>query len=167
MADEEPKEGEVPVEAAPKKKGKLLIIIIIAVVLLVAGGGGAFFFLKKSGGGEGKDAKKEADKKAEEVVMYPIDPFVVNLSDQGGNKFLKVTLQLELANAGPQTAEKTKLKNPQLRDAIITLLTSKSAETLVSPEGKLQLKDEISVRTNQILGENAVKNVYLTEFVMQ
>lgn len=166
MADE-PKEGEAQPEAPPKKKGKLLIIIIIVVVLLLAGGGGAFFFLKKSGGGEGKDAKKEAEKKAEEVVMYPIEPFVVNLTDQGGGKFLKVTLQLELANAGPTTAEKTKAKNPQLRDAIITLLTSKSAETLVSPEGKLQLKDEISVRANQILGENSVKNVYLTEFVMQ
>ncbi|MBF0328297.1 MAG: flagellar basal body-associated FliL family protein [Nitrospirae bacterium] len=168
MADEEPKEGEAAEAPPPKKKGKLLIIIIVAVVLLVGGGGGAFFFLKKSGGGgEGKEAEKKADKKGEDVVMYSIEPFVVNLTDQGGGKFLKVTLQLELANAGPTTSDKAKAKNPQLRDAIITLLTSKSAETLVSPEGKLQLKDEISVRANQILGEGAVKNVYLTEFVMQ
>jgi flagellar FliL protein len=63
--------------------------------------------------------------------------------------------------------EKAKQKSPQLRDAIITLLTSKSSESLFPPEGKLQLKDEINARMNQVLGANTVKNVYLTDFVMQ
>ncbi|MBI3591994.1 MAG: flagellar basal body-associated FliL family protein, partial [Nitrospirae bacterium] len=53
------------------------------------------------------------------------------------------------------------------RDAIITLLTSKTFDALMSPEGKLQLKDEINMTANQILGNNSVKNAYLTEFVMQ
>jgi flagellar FliL protein len=63
--------------------------------------------------------------------------------------------------------EKAKTKTPQIRDAIITLLTSKTSDALISPEGKLQLKDEINIRINQVLGENSVKNVYLTDFVMQ
>lgn len=163
MADEkeEPKEGE---EASPpKKKGKGMLLIIIIVVVALAGGGGAFFFFKKAGGPAEKEQKKE--EKKDEGVMFPVDPFVVNLTDQSGSKFLKVSLQLELAN--PLLLEKAKAKNPQIRDAVITLLTSKSSETLVSPEGKLQLKDEVNIRANQILGENSVKNVYLTDFVMQ
>lgn len=154
-----------------KKKGKTMMLIIIVVVVLLAGGGGAFFFMKKGakpageGGEAGGEQKTEAGKKADEGVMFPVEPFVVNLNDQAGNRFLKVSLQLELSN--PVLLEKGKAKGPQIRDAIITLLTSKTSEALMSPEGKLQLKDEINIRVNQILGENSVKNVYLTDFVMQ
>lgn len=148
----------------PKKKmGKGLIVIIIVVVAVLAGGGGAFFFLSKSG--DKAQKKEKEDVKKDESVMYALDPFVVNLSDQGATKFLKVSMQLELSN--PLTLESAKGKTPQIRDAIINLLTSKTSDSLMSPEGKLQLKDEINMMANQILGNNTVKNVYLTEFVMQ
>jgi len=58
-------------------------------------------------------------------------------------------------------------KTPQLRDAIITLVSSKSAESVASPEGKLQLKDELLLRANQSVGKDIFKNLYFTEFVMQ
>jgi flagellar FliL protein len=63
--------------------------------------------------------------------------------------------------------EKAKNKTPQLRDAIITLITNKISEDLITAEGKIILKDEIKQRANQILGEGTVLNVYLTDFVMQ
>jgi len=53
------------------------------------------------------------------------------------------------------------------RDAIITLVSSKSAEAVSSPEGKLQLKDELLLRANQSVGKDVFKNLYFTEFVMQ
>lgn len=143
-----------------KKKSKNMILIIIIVVAVLAGGTGAFFFFTKS-----KAKEKKEETKAEEGVMFALEPFVVNLSDQTGNRFLKISVQLELA--GPLMMEKAKGKTPQIRDAIITLLTNKTSEALMSPEGKLQLKDEINIRGNQILGENSVKNVFLTDFVMQ
>ena len=166
MADEkeEKVEGEEEQDAPKKKKkGPNLILIIIIAVAVLAGGGGAFFFLSKSK--SAKPEKKEETKAAEEGVMFALDPFVVNLSDQTGNRFLKVSVQLEVS--GPVIMEKAKVKMPQIRDAIITLLTNKTSEALIAPEGKLQLKDEINMRANQILGENSVKNVYLTDFVMQ
>jgi flagellar FliL protein len=134
----------------------IIIIVVAAVVLAVVG----FVVVPKFMGG--------GDKKAEvkdEGVMFTLEPFVVNLNDAGGPKFLKVSIQLELANA--TLMDKAKAKAPQIRDAVITLLTSKSSESLFPPEGKLQLKDEINARMNQILGTGSVKNVYLTDFVMQ
>jgi flagellar FliL protein len=164
MADEkdEKLENEEGEEPKKKKKGKgMLLIVIIAAASIAAGAGLYFAVFSKSGG----EAKKE-EKKAEEAgVVFALEPFVVNLSDPTGTRFLKVTMQIEVA--GPAVMEKAKAKTPQLRDAIITLLTSKSADALISPEGKLQLKDELNIRANQILGENSVKNVYLTDFVMQ
>jgi flagellar FliL protein len=158
---EEKLEGEEGQEPK-KKKGKNLILIIVIAVAVLAGGIGAFLFFTKSGGDK---AQKKEETKAEEGVTFALEPFVVNLSDPTGTRFLKVSLQLELA--GPAVMEKAKAKTPQIRDAIITLLTSKTSDALISPEGKLQLKDEINIRINQVLGENSVKNVYLTDFVMQ
>jgi flagellar FliL protein len=98
-------------------------------------------------------------------VNFAFEPFVVNLMDSGGSKYLKVSIQLELSNA--KLMEKAKNKTPQLRDAIITLITNKTSEDLITAEGKIILKDEIKQRANQILGEGTVLNVYLTDFVMQ
>lgn len=164
MADEkeEKLEGEEVQEEPKKKRSKNLILIIIVAVAVVVGGTGAFFLLTKSGD---KSQKTKEEAKKEDGVMFALEPFVVNLSDQSGNRFLKVSLQIELS--GPQVMESAKLKTPQIRDSIITLLTSKTSDALISPEGKLQLKDEINITANQILGNNSVKNVYLTEFVMQ
>ena len=152
-------ENETPQEK-PKKKSKLLIIII-AVVVLLAGAAGAYFFVFK--GKEGAD-KKETIKESS-GVNFAFEPFVVNLMDSGGSKYLKVSIQLELSEA--KLMEKAKNKTPQLRDAIITLITNKTSEELISAEGKIILKDEIKQRANQILGEGTVLNVYLTDFVMQ
>ncbi|MCL4490676.1 MAG: flagellar basal body-associated FliL family protein [Nitrospirae bacterium] len=155
--------GEEELQEPKKKRSKNMLLIIIIAAAVVVGGAGAFYFLTKSGGDKSHKAKGEAKK--EDGVMFALDPFVVNLSDQSGNRFLKVSLQLELA--GPAVMEGAKAKTPQIRDSIITLLTSKTSDALISPEGKLQLKDEINITANQILGNNSVKNVYLTEFVMQ
>ncbi len=164
MADKEPDQDKAPEEepGAKKSNKKLMMIIIIAVVAVALAAGG-FFLVPKFLGGGSKEKKEET--RAEEGAMFSLDPFVVNLNDAGGPKFLKVSIQLELSS--PALAEKAKQKSPQIRDAIITLLTSKSSESLFPPEGKLQLKDEINARMNQIMGANTVKNVYLTDFVMQ
>ncbi len=154
---------EVPEEAPKKKKGKLLVIIIAAIVLL-AGGAGAYFFLfgKKQEGGKGESSKQVQEASG---VNFSFEPFVVNLMDSGGTKYLKVSIQIELADS--KLMEKAKSRTPQLRDAIITLITNKTSEELITAEGKIMLKDEIKQRANQILGEGTVLNVYLTDFVMQ
>ncbi|GAB6183150.1 flagellar basal body-associated FliL family protein [Thermodesulfovibrio hydrogeniphilus] len=160
MAKEKNEEQEQAPAPEKKKKGKLLIIII-AVVVLLAGGAGAYFFLLNKGGEKDKAHATKESKEAQ-GVNFALEPFVVNLMDQ---KYLKVSIQIELSN--PKLMETAKAKTPQIRDAIITILSSKSSEELITPEGKLIVKDEIKMRANQVLGENSVLNVYLTDFVMQ
>ncbi len=156
MAEEE-KEAATN-EKASRKSNKGLFIIIAILTLAIAGGGAGYFFL--IGGKTGAEEEKKPETKS---VLIGLDPFVLNLAEQG--RFLKVTMQLELGDATlqPLIGDKT----PQLRDAIITLVSSKSAEALSSPEGKFQIKDELLLRANQAIGKNAFKNLYFTEFVMQ
>jgi len=48
-------------------------------------------------------------------------------------------------------------------------VSSKSLNSISSPEGKFQLKDEVLFRANQIMGmdKDIFKNLFFTEFVMQ
>jgi len=162
MAAEKKDEDQEEEQKKPAKgSSKNLLMIIGILVLALVGGVFAYMYFA---GGKGKDeAKNEERKTPIKTVLIALDPFVVNLAEQG--RFLKVTMQFELADVlnQPLVVEKT----PQLRDAIITLVSSKSADAVSSPEGKFQLKDELLLRANQAIGKEIFKNLYFTEFVMQ
>lgn len=156
-------------EAKPEKaKGKLpLKKIIIGVVALVVLGGGGFFAWQTFMAPKGEEAAKAAEEPvAEEVILsHKLDPFIVNLVDPLGRRYLKVQIELELDS--PPTIEETKKHDSQIRDAIITLLTSKSYGDVDSPEGKVQLRQEIISRVNQFLRRGKAQNAYFTDFVVQ
>ncbi|VAX29965.1 Flagellar basal body-associated protein FliL [hydrothermal vent metagenome] len=166
MAEE--KEEKQEDEAGGEKRGeksKLKLLIIAVVVLVLLGGGGFFaysmFLGKKS---ESKAVPIKGDNiTAEQPALFPLAPFVVNLADRG--RFLKVTIKFEMTDI--KYEELIKERTPHLRDAVITLLSSKTAESISTPEGKFQLKDELLMRANSAVGRDVFKNIYFTDFVMQ
>jgi flagellar FliL protein len=163
MADEKNDLQEETPEGSKKEGGnkKLLIIIIAATIVLGAGGFAGYKLLASKGGGN------EALKKHEiaNTSIFALTPFILNLLDHG--RYLKVTIQFEITDKSLH--EGVEAKTPQLRDTIITLVSSKSINSISSPEGKSQLKDELLFRANQIMGmdKDIFKNLYFTEFVMQ
>lgn len=167
---EEKEEGE-ETEKPKKAKSKLLIIIIIAVLLLTLLGVGGFIVYKKVLSPPSEDVKKEqAAKEAEEEaatlgLVTPFEPFIVNLQGEAGKRYLKVTMQVELSSA--EVSEEVTNKMPQIKDSIITVLSSKATRDLLTIEGKFKLKEEILLRINKLLKRGVVKNVYFVEFVIQ
>jgi flagellar protein FliL len=165
VKDEEENENED--QKPPEKKGSKLklIIIIVVVFLLLAGGGSAAYFLffkAKSATGEKKSAAQE---KPKESVFWPLEPFIVNLIDNEGERYLKVVMQLELSDQA-MLAE-MKLLSPKLRDTILDLLSSKTYKEMIDPLGKQRLRDEIAMRMNMNVKTGKVLKVYFTEFVIQ
>lgn len=163
MAEEKDDVQEESSEPSKKKGGsKKLLIIIVAVTVLLGAGGFVGFTLLADKGGEEAEQKKEENLKTGIVAL---DPFVLNLSDHG--RYLKVTIQLEINDQS--LIEEVTERTPQLRDTIITLVSSKSLNSISSAEGKFQLKDELLFRSNQVMGKekDLFKNLYFTEFVMQ
>lgn len=159
MAEE--KQYEEITAVQPKKSGMKLIIIIAVVVIAVAGGfAGYSGFIAK---GKPEDAQKKETNIKTKGALIPVDPFIVNLTDHG--RYIKVTMQFEVADASNQ--EMVKQKVPNLRDAVITLLSSKSLDSISGPDGKFQLKDELLLRANNAMGGEVFKNIYFTEFVIQ
>ena len=173
-------EGEAPKGG----KKKMIIIIAVAAVVLIGGGVGAFLALggKKPAedgaseeGGEGEEAAAEGEGGKEHgeeggehggpaaPAVMPLETFIVNLQVKGS--FLKTTLQLEFAEPElPPTAE---ADTPKIRDTIIRILSSKSAQDLLSAEGKEKAREEIRDGINELLGGEDVTQVYFTEFIIQ
>jgi flagellar protein FliL len=166
--NESVKGGDTPEKEGSEAKGsgkkfnKLLIIAPVVAILLAAGGYFGYTFLQR---GKGKAAKTGVFATAEKTkaTLFPLDPFVVNLSEPG--RYLKVTMQLELAGDANQDFITEKV--PVLRDVIITMISSQSYEYVSSPEGKLQLKEELLLRSNEVFGKEIFRNLYFTDFVMQ
>jgi flagellar protein FliL len=153
---------------APKAKSKKKLLIIIAVAVLVVLGGGGFFAMKMLGGGAedaGGAEKVEEEDDGKPVELLSFEPFVVNLLDNSGTRYLKVSVNLDLKGV---TVEEASRKKVQMSDSIIILLSSKSYADVGSVEGKYELREEMASRINQILPKGArVKAVYFTEFVIQ
>ena len=161
-------------EKEPKKKGGKLKLIIIAVVLLAVLGGGGFaawkFFLqpKEAHNATAENAEGQPEAAAEAETggqLVTLDSFVVNLSDPMGRRYLKTTLDVEVANAA--AAAELTAAMPKVKDTLLLLLSSKSFADISSMDKKIELKNDIVNRLNQIIGKNKVRNVYFTEFVVQ
>lgn len=191
MAEEKKeKEGEAAEgEAAAKPKGKKKLFIIIGVVVLLLGAGVPFFML----GGSGEEDKEDSHQEEEvHLETAELDTFIVNLSESGS--FLKVKLLIEYdpaviarqshgeggdghggGGAGGGEAEKKGIpgalgaRMPMIRDSIIRVLASKTAEQVLTTEGKEQLKEELIESINEASGldEGAVVAIYFMEFLIQ
>ncbi len=163
MADENQDENDEKDEKKPKQSNLLKIIVIVSALLITAGSG-AFAYFKFFAADQQKDEKpEEVEVMDPKELIFPLDPFVVNLG--GPSNFLKLTIQLEMTL--PEDKQYLESRLAPIRDSIVILLSSKTAESVSSPAGKLQLKDDINVRINQALGKDLIRNVYFTEFVMQ
>ena len=173
-----------PPAPAPVAAGiSLKMVIIIVAGTLVLGIGGAFAAFKLMAGGHGGEeskaespvskppehgetgAKPSAGKAIAPGAIYDIDPFIVNLADTPEVRYLKLTVKLELESQDASAELASRI--PQLRDTILVLLTSKDAASIRTPQGKFQLRDEITQRVNSLLPKPGVRAAYFTDFVVQ
>jgi len=80
--------NSTPASKAPAaKKSPVMLIVIVAVVVLGAAGG-AWFFMRDRG------PAPVVAKKLSEHGLVKFEPFVVNLADQGNQRFLRASIQL-------------------------------------------------------------------------
>jgi len=163
-----------------------LLIVISAVLFLILIGGGVLAYMMLNSDTEvledansAKTSKVVSHKKVASTAngavrnndftkvgpMYSLDKFIVNLSSDGGSRYLRTSINLELSSEEFQ-AEVEK-KQPLIRDIIIRVLSAKSYEEISTIRGKENLKDEIVTELNKIFTDGTVQNIFFTEFVVQ
>ncbi|MDD3593972.1 MAG: flagellar basal body-associated FliL family protein [Candidatus Gastranaerophilales bacterium] len=148
-----------------------------------------------SSSAEGEEAAaEEEDAAPERGIILDLGEFILNLADTNARKFLKVDVAIELSkketdpspNAKPSgggghghgaepaadpmkeiEAEMNQYK-PAIRDSVISILSSKTAEELATTPGKELAKEQIKESINSVFdGDREVLRVSFGSFFIQ
>ncbi len=162
------------VEEKQEKKGgmmvpllalNLLAVIGIGVYLVFFGGGNQN--AAAQAGMEKVDAYAEA-KGAETDAMGPLvefESFLVNLDEPGANRYLKAVVQLELDS--PESADEVRTRMVQMRDIIITYLSSLNYSQTQGVVNKEIIRTSLIKKISAQVSKGKAKNLFFTEFVIQ
>lgn len=145
-------------QPAPKGKKKMIIIIVAVLLVVLLAGGGVLFYISKQraaaaaaqeDGGEPAAPAAHASAKTPPVYL-PMDNMVVNLADPGGERVAQVGITLEVVDA--HASDTVKAYMPTIRSGVLMLLSQRTAEDLLSAEGKQKLIDDILRETSKPFG---------------
>jgi flagellar FliL protein len=180
-----PEGAEAP--AATGSKKKLFLFGGIGVGVLAIGVALAIFVLKPMMSGsdnseadstsEARTEKAEKHEKGEKPkkesshsqtgdgIVFAIEDIVVNPAGTAGSRFLSASFGIEVADAA--TATRLEEREPLVRDALITILSSKTLAELTDAKQKEIMRLQIKKRLSLLLKTEAVTNVFYTDFVLQ
>jgi len=162
-----------------QKKTKLLMILLIVALMMAMGSAGFAFtsvnslkqqivaaqeVVEKVDSG-GEEAVKPTGAEAVVGVIHPLGNFVVNLLDPGNLRYVNCRIELEVGDS--TVVKQVNAREAQFKDAVISLLSSKTYEDVMGLEGKTRVREELIVRFNRLITEGQIARVYLTEFVVQ
>ena len=122
---------------------------------------------KKDEHGGGGEAKKDAppEYKGNFGLIYEFKPFHLNLGNPLENRYVRLSIGLEYKGGEEQKVELAR-REPQLRDAIVSVVGRKTREHLLSPDGKDQLRLELRNKLNQYL-DKKIDNVFITDILIE
>lgn len=149
-----------------KKSGgnKLLLVVVAGVVVIALGAGGWLWHRHATAAAAAPQAQSSTDT-AVKSVMH-LENFTVNLQGGGGNGYLRIGIDLGLASEQKE-GEKGPAATGRLRDAILTVLGTRTVDELMTPEGKTKLKQDLLKTIMDRVPEIQCQEVYFTEFLVQ
>jgi len=158
---------------------KLVIILAGVAFLVLVGMGGAFFLMwsklssvsslqaqpAATEAPEAEEPEPTADGIPPMGPVYGLETFIVNLAGDDGRRYLKVRMDLEVANE--DLFENLDERKPQVRDRILMILPTKGYADINTTEGKEGLRNELRTALNAYFNQEAITNIFFTDFVIQ
>lgn len=153
----------------------LLIAMLAGAVIASMGFGGIFYYLARSGRlSLRKGAISKSVTPAEVAThLVALDPLLVNLADEGESTYvrLSITLQVEDAGAAKESKAASNKSGDDViataRDTALTVLGQQTANGLLAADGKERLKAELLKALNQQTPGLKVKKILFTDFLVQ
>jgi len=166
-------------DQTPAKKGGSNLLTIITLVfsfVSVLISGYAVYYLSSVQDNMSKMAASSASATSQVIAevsapskvgsFFDVPEFTVNLIDKPTPRYLKLKLKIEFEKES--SIEYATSLLPRLKDSILTVLSSKSASSLSTGEGKFALKEELRFRIGDVMGtDNKIINIYFEELVIQ
>jgi flagellar FliL protein len=148
-------------------RSRLLIGLVVAVLLASGVGGYALLKLRSH---TADVAKAEQPKLVKEELYLPLDPaFVVNFRDSESLRYLQVGVTL--MSHDPDAIAVAKNADPVIRDALVSLFSSKDYSIISDTAGRQKLQEQALAAVRKIvqarLGRPGIDALYFTSFVMQ
>jgi flagellar FliL protein len=151
-----------PTKDVKKKRPKLKILIIIILVLVVLLLGG-FIYLQVTDTTIA-DIMESFDK--EEQLTMSLEEFLVNLKSPANMRnYLKVKISLMYTDSSK--TEMLIANTSKIRDIILNNLRGLEYEDVTTNEGIDILKNDIIDDINNSFGEPIIKEVYITDIIVQ
>lgn len=158
MADPEQTTDDVPQKRSRKP------VMIGALLALVLGGGGfyaAFSGLLPLGGSQAGAAL--APSALPDITFVPLEPLLINLGPAASGRHLRFNAQLEVT--GGAQADVSKLL-PRILDVLNGYLRAVDLSDLEDPAGLIRLRAQMLRRIQVVVGEGRVRDLLVTEFVL-
>ena len=154
-----------PLKARLHKKWVITCVIVIGVCFIAGGG-----ILFRAGTGK-KNIASMSDKQHPVAVadvmrhnVANLDNFVIDYREQGGTVRIAIfALAVELNEPVKKDAVENQV---DLRGDIYMLSKKRTIGSLLSPEARGTLRNEIAAELDKRLGTGAVKAVYFTKFTI-
>ena len=177
--------GEV-LEGSVKPAGlgfvPLVLALAVAIALAMVTAGGAMYWLIRSGRLAAQSGTGAS--KASAVLQPPashevaLEPLLVNLADEGGRAYLRVSITLRVLDSPLAKGEKAKAKeekpksplipyDAEIRDAALSVIGGETAAHLLAPDGKQKLKADLRSSIAGRVPEMKVDDLFFTEFLVQ
>ena len=175
MAEEKTNpEGEAAAPAPASGGAGAWLPLIVSVVLMPAIAFGMTKFvivpqlqsslgIKSVSAGSGDKSKPSADAKK---INVPFQKLLVNIAGTMGQRFLLVSLSLS-STGGEEFRTKVMDDDAALRDMCLGILSTKTLADLEKPGSRNLIRTELLNGFNNILGDNSVSEIYITEFGIQ
>lgn len=100
-----------------------------------------------------------------ESNIFMMKDIVINPAGTGGSRFLSVSFGFEIESSASLALFEE--KEPVIRDALITILSSKTVAQLTDPKQKEIIRYQIKKRVSKLMDTDELAGVYYTDFVLQ
>lgn len=107
--------------------------------------------------------KKSYVDAVEDIAFVPLQPIVVSLAPDASAHLLRFTAQVEVA---PDHVSDIELVMPRVLDVLNTYLRAVDARDLENPSSLPRLRAQMLRRIQVVTGEGLVRNLLITEFVL-
>ncbi|MDF1611253.1 MAG: flagellar basal body-associated FliL family protein [Stygiobacter sp.] len=178
MADEQEKQVET---TSGKKSGFNIKVLIIGIPLFIIQLVAVYFitanFLlskmqsssnqEKAKSEEVKSENSEGENKKVEFgkFIYVVDDLIINPANTDGKRLLLSSLGFDVASK--ENEEELKAKDVLLKDAIISVMSSKSLPQLANMAYRDTLRMEITGKIQQLMPKVKINTIYFSKYILQ
>jgi len=177
MADApERKEASEPAAETPARAGgSKALPVLLAVNSLMLAGVLAVLLLRPAGkdpapekgeAGHAGEAKAEAKGKAPAIgPTLRLPDFVVHLRDTDADRYARVSFEVEVG--AEDDKNRLGAAVPRVRDGVIAYLSDRTFDELRGSEGLARTKEKLLERLKESVPGVTVRNLYITDIVVQ